>query len=110
MANPINSRPSSRGCPGIELEPGVYSGCHDLRCYICAGSGIVGWWRDQCGRCHGRGWVNDCPVCDDGRGMTVRPADLVGLPMFGHPSSVYTQSFYSRELQAYIENSREGRT
>lgn len=102
------SRPSTRGCPGIEIEPGVYSGCHDLLCYICGGEGIVNWWRAVCHRCAGRGYVNDCPICDDGRGMTVRPADILGLPMIGHPSSIYTQSHYSRELQEYIAKAAGG--
>lgn len=107
MARYPLSQPSTRECPGIELEPGVYSGCHDVRCRSCDGRGRIGWWNAECGACWGRGYMNDCPVCADGRDPVRRPADFPGVPMARHPSAIYSRSFYSPALQAYIDRARQ---
>lgn len=68
-------------CKGIEIEPGVFSGCEPFSCPNCNGSGVVGWWNAECNTCWGHGEVKDCPVCCDGK---LRPVNTPGLPPAPH--------------------------
>jgi DnaJ-class molecular chaperone len=77
-------------CPGIEIEPGIYSGCKPFKCPQCQGSGRINWWRAECPRCLGCGTLLDCPTCLPKDRPIVRSARFT---TFWQPFTTYPNAF-----------------
>lgn len=81
-------------CPGIEIEPGVHSGCIDIECWLCNGTGVMrndpSFGPVECSVCQGCGAMSDCPNCKPKtcRVEGMRPAHFTNFGS-GKPFTTY---------------------